>query len=88
MLTMLRKIQHTWHLFYCKFIMSGPTDDDFDQMRSWSISAQLAAVPSGYLEQVPSEVAALIRSAKDLHQEMANGAAARDLSGEPCPPLG
>lgn len=67
---------------------NGPTDDDFDQMRSWSISAQLAAVPSGYLEQVPLEVAALIRAAKELHQEMESGAAARDARCEPCPDLG
>lgn len=68
--------------------MSGPTDEDFDQMRSWSISAQLAAVPPAYLEQVPGEVAALIRAAKDIHPEMALGAERRQAFGEPCPELG
>ena len=67
---------------------AGPSDDDFDQLRAWSISAQLAAVPAGYLEQVPPEIAALIRAAKGLHPEMERGAAERDAMGETCPELG
>jgi len=63
-------------------------DEDVDQMRSWSISCQLAAVPGAYLEQVPSEVAALITAAKNLHPEMARGALKREFNGEPCPVLG
>lgn len=65
-----------------------PGEDDMDQARAWSISAQLAAVPAGYLQQVPSEVAALIRAAKSLHPEMAEGATQRDAQGEACPALG
>ncbi len=64
------------------------SEDDFDHMRSWSISAQLAAVPPSYEDQVPREVAALIRAAKDLHPQMARGAIDRQQRGEPCPDLG
>ena len=64
------------------------SDDDIDHMRSWSISAQLAAVPPSYEDQVPREVAALIRAAKTLHPQMARGAIARQERGEPCPDLG
>lgn len=64
------------------------SDDDIDHMRSWSISAQLAAVPPSYEDQVPREVAALIRAAKDLHPQMARGAIDRQQRGEPCPDLG
>lgn len=62
--------------------------DDLDHMRSWSISAQLAAVPPSYEDQVPREVAALIRAAKTLHPQMARGAIDRQERGEPCPDLG
>ena len=56
-----------------------PMDDhDLDQFHAWSISAPLAAVPSGYLERVPDDVAALIRAAKGLHVEMADGAERRE----------
>lgn len=55
----------------------GPTDDDINQMHSWSISSHLAALPPNYLEQVPPEVAALISEAKGLHPEMARGAEER-----------
>lgn len=61
--------------------------DDIDHMRAWSISCRLAAVPMDYLNQVPPEVASLIRQAKELHPRMAAGAAQRDARGEPCPPL-
>jgi hypothetical protein len=61
---------------------------DIDQLWAWSISCRLAAVPPGYLKQVPPPVAALIRQAKTLHPVMASGAADRELRGEPCPDLG
>lgn len=62
--------------------------DDIDNLRAWSISAQLAAVPQAYETQVPQEVAALIRAARELHPEMARGARDRDERGEPCPSMG
>lgn len=62
--------------------------DDIDNLRAWSISAQLAAVPQAYESRVPPEVAALIRAARELHPQMASGARDRDSRGEPCPPLG
>jgi hypothetical protein len=62
--------------------------EDIDNLRAWSISAQLAAVPQAYESQVPPEVAALIRAARELHPQMASGARDRDSRGEPCPPLG
>ncbi len=62
--------------------------DDIDNLRAWSISCQLAAVPRSYEEAVPPEIAALIRAARDLHPEMARGARERDARGEPCPILG
>jgi hypothetical protein len=55
--------------------------DEPEQARAWSISAQLAALAPHYIEQVPSEVATLIRAAKDLHREMAAGAAHRASIG-------
>ena len=61
--------------------------DDIDHMRAWSISCRLAAVPMDYLNRVPPEVASLMRQAKELHPQMAAGAAERDARGEPCPPL-
>ncbi|RTL35354.1 MAG: hypothetical protein EKK53_24660 [Burkholderiales bacterium] len=61
--------------------------DDIDHMQAWSISCRLAAVPMNYLNQVPPEVASLVRQAKELHPQMAAGAAERDARGEPCPPL-
>jgi len=62
--------------------------DDIDNLRAWSISAQLAAVPQAYETQVPQEVAALIRAARELHPVMAGGARDRDERGEPCPSMG
>ena len=53
-------------------------DHDLDQFRAWGISARLAAVPSGYLERVPDDVAVLIREAKELHVRMAEGAERRE----------
>lgn len=82
------KLRTLFASFYRAFRWESPTDDDIDQMRSWSISCQLAAVPEAYYEQVPVEVAALIRAAKFLHPEMACGAEERDLRSEPCPNLG
>lgn len=61
--------------------------DDIDHMQAWSISCRLAAVPMDYLDRVPPEVASLMRQAKELHPQMAAGAADRDARGEPCPPL-
>jgi hypothetical protein len=85
---LIGQIKQAWYALCLWRNGATPTNDEFDQMRSWSISAQLAAVPSSYLEQVPHGVAALIRAAKDLHPEMAGGAADRDARHEPCPELG
>lgn len=63
-------------------------DIDEDQLRAWSISAQLAAVPQSYVKEVPREVASLICAAKNLHPQMAAGAVDRERRGEPCPELG
>lgn len=62
-------------------------DEDLESLLAWSITARLAAVPGSYLEQVPPEVAKLIREAKTLHPQMADGADERDARGEPCPLL-
>ena len=44
---------------------------------SWSITARLAAIRSDVLDQLPSDVAVLIGSAKELHPEVAAMAAER-----------
>ncbi|KAF1003886.1 MAG: hypothetical protein GAK28_04349 [Luteibacter sp.] len=84
-------LKRLWSRFAGRLLRSREpelSEDDLDHMRSWSISAQLAAVPPNYEHQVPREVAALIRAAKTLHPQMARGAIDRQERGEPCPDLG
>ena len=56
-------------------------DDEVDQIRSWGISAQLAAIDPGLERNMPEEVACLVRAAKELHPAMARGAIERAASG-------
>lgn len=61
--------------------------DDVSLQQAWSISARLAAVPMSYLDRVPTDIASLIRHAKDLHPQVAQGAADNETRGERKPPL-
>lgn len=45
-------------------------DDDILQMHSWHISASLASLSADVLENLPDEIACLVREAKELHQSM------------------
>ncbi|MCR6481009.1 hypothetical protein NU688_32965 [Variovorax sp. ZS18.2.2] len=56
--------------------MDPPLDDQ--ELQAWSVTARLAAVPHIVIEQLPEEVRLLIQEAKDIHPQMAAGAAARE----------
>lgn len=46
----------------------------------WSLSARLASVPDFYTMIVPTDLADLVREAKQLHPEVAYHASRRDLA--------
>lgn len=57
----------------------GPPNEQPDKVdRSWSLSARLASVPDFYTMIVPSDLADLVREAKQLHPEVAHHASRRD----------
>lgn len=52
-------------------------DDELDQMRSWGLTAQLAAIDPRCIGKLPADVARLVRDAQELHPKMAEGARRR-----------
>lgn len=55
---------------------SDPVENP-ELQQAWSISARLAAVSDAYAPIVPIDLADLIREAKTLHPEVAQGAVQR-----------
>lgn len=56
------------------------TDHPAQEDRAWSLSTKLAAMPDYYTMIVPSDLADLVREAKQLHPEVAYHASRRDLA--------
>jgi hypothetical protein len=57
-----------------------PSDHPAQEDRAWSLSTKLAAMPDYYTMIVPSDLADLVREAKQLHPEVAYHASRRDLA--------
>lgn len=64
---------------FARLWRNGPDQsEDAATNQAWSLSARLASVPAVYQMIVPSDLAELVREAKDMHPAMAAGAKRRE----------